>query len=45
MAVFSIGEVICLVTSVNERDLSPLNHVKDDSYLITFQRDRSRTHP
>ena len=45
MAVFSVSEVVCLVISVNERDLSLLNHVKYDSYLITSQRDRSRTHP
>ena len=38
-------EVICLVISVNERDLSLLNHVKYDSYLVTPQRDFSRTHP
>ena len=42
---FSVGEVICLVTLFNDRDLSLLNHVKYDSYLITSQRDRSRTHP
>ena len=37
MAVFSFGEVICLVTSFHEPDLSLLNHVKYDSYLITSQ--------
>ena len=42
---FLLGEVICLVISVNDRDLSLLNHVKYDSYLITSQRDRSRTYP
>ena len=36
MAVFFVGGVICLVISVNERDFSLLNHVKYDSYLITF---------
>ena len=34
MAVFFVGEVICLVISVNERDLSLLNSVKYDSHLI-----------
>ena len=42
MAVFSVGEVVCFAY---DRDLSLLNHVKYDSYLITSQRDRSRTHP
>ena len=36
---FLVGGVICLVNSVNERDLSLLNSVKYDSYLITSQRD------
>ena len=45
MAVFSVGEVICLVTPLNDRDLGLLNHVKYDSYLITSQRNCSRTHP
>ena len=45
MAVFLIGEVICLVTSFNDRDFDLLNRVKCDSYLITSERDRSRTHP
>ena len=31
----TVGGVICLVNSVNERDLSLLNSVKYDSYLIT----------
>ena len=44
MAVFFVRDVICLVISANERDLSLLNHVKHGSYLITSQRDRSRTH-
>ena len=44
MAVFSVGEVICLVTLFDDRDLGLLNHVKFDSCLITSQRDRSRTH-
>ena len=39
-----VGEVICLVTSFHERDLSLLNHVKYDSYVIASQRDSSRTH-
>ena len=43
MAVFSVGGVICLVNSVYDCDLSMLNHVKYDSYLITSQKDRSRT--
>ena len=42
MAVFPVGGVICLVISVNERDLCPLNHVKYDSYSITSQRERER---
>ena len=36
MAVFLVGEVICPVTSFHDRDLSLLNHVKYDSYLILF---------
>ena len=32
---FLVGGVICLVNSVNERDLSLLNNVKFYSYLIT----------
>ena len=32
---FLVGGVICPVNSVNERDLSLLNSVKYDSYLIT----------
>ena len=32
---FLVGGVICLVNSVNERDLSLPNSVKYDSYLIT----------
>ena len=36
---FSVGGVICLVNSVNERDFSLLNSVKHDSYLITSKRD------
>ena len=32
---FLVGGVLCLVNSVNERDLSLLNSVKYDSYLIT----------
>ena len=32
---FLVGGLICLVNSVNERDLSLLNSVKYDSYLIT----------
>ena len=35
MVVFLVGEVICLVISVTERDRSLVNHVKYDSYLIT----------
>ena len=35
MAVFLVGGVTCLVSSVDERDLSLLNHVKYDPYLIT----------
>ena len=31
---FLVGEVICLVNADNERDLSLLNSVKYDSYLI-----------
>ena len=33
--VFSVGEVFCLVTPFNDRDLRLLNHVMYDSYLIT----------
>ena len=40
MAVFSVGAVICLVTSFNDRDLRLLNHVKYDSYLITSEREK-----
>ena len=36
---FLVGGVICLVNSVNERDLCLLNSVKYDSYLITSYRD------
>ena len=36
---FSVGGVICLVNSVNERDLCLLNDVKYDPHLITLQRD------
>ena len=36
---FFVGEVICLVDSVDEQDLSLLNRVKYDSYLITAYRD------
>ena len=32
---FLVGGVICLVNCVNERDLSLLNSVKYDSFLIT----------
>ena len=32
---FLVGGVICLVTSVNERDLSKLKSVKYDSYLTS----------
>ena len=32
---FSVGGEICLVSSVDERDLSLLNSAKCDSYLIT----------
>ena len=32
MAVFSVGEVICLVTPFNDRDFGLLNHVKFDSH-------------
>ena len=35
MTVFSVGGVICLVISVNERDLSLLNHVKYSNKLST----------
>ena len=35
MAVFSVGEVICLVIPFNDQDLSLLTHVESDSYLIT----------
>ena len=31
---FLVGGMICLVNSVNERDLSLKNSVKYDSYLI-----------
>ena len=36
---FLVGGVICLVDSVNDRDLSLLNSVKYDSYLITSLMD------
>ena len=36
MAVCSDSEVICLVTPINDRDLSLVDHVKYDSYLITY---------
>ena len=36
MAVFFVGEMICLVISVNERDFSLPIDIKYDSYLITF---------
>ena len=42
---FSVDGVICLVTSFHERHFSLPNHVKYDAYLITSQRDLSRTHP
>ena len=38
MAVFSVGEAICLVTPFHDRDLGLQNHVKYDSYLITFSQ-------
>ena len=38
MAVFSVGEVTCLVTSFHDPDLSLLNHVKYHFYLITSRR-------
>ena len=36
---FLVGGVICLVNSVDERDLSLLNSANYDSYLITSWRD------
>ena len=36
---FLVGGVICLVNSVYERDLTLINSVKYDSYLITSWRD------
>ena len=42
MAVFSVGEVICLATPFNDRDLSLLNHVKYDSLFDYFLE---RPHP
>ena len=36
---FSVGGVICLVDSVDERDLSLFKSAKHDSHLITPQRD------
>ena len=36
---FLVGGVICLVNSVDERDLSLLNCVKYDSCLIASERD------
>ena len=36
---FLVGGVICLITSVDERDLSLLNGVKYDSYVITSWTD------
>ena len=36
---FSVGGVICLLNSLDERDLAMLNSVKCDSYLITSWRD------
>ena len=36
MAVFLVGEVICLV--ISERDLSLLYHVQYDSYLNTSSK-------
>ncbi len=36
---FLVGGVSCLVNFVDERDLSLLNSVKYDSYLITSLRD------
>ena len=36
---FLVGGVICLVNSVNDRDLSLLISVKYDSYLITSWMD------
>ena len=35
---FKVGGVICVVNSLNERGLSLLNSVKNDSYLITSWR-------
>ena len=35
---FLVGGVICLVNSVNERDLSLLNNVVNDSSLAAFLR-------
>ena len=37
---FLVGGVLCLGNSVNEPDISLLNYVKYDSYLITSKRDR-----
>ena len=37
MALFPVGGVSCLVNSVNERGLSLLNSVKNDSYLMNFR--------
>ena len=39
MVCFSVGVVICLVTSVDERDLSQRNDVKYDSHLIPSYSD------
>ena len=36
---FLVGGVICLVNSVNQRELSLFNSVKHDSRSITLQRD------
>ena len=36
---FLFGEVICLVNSFSERDLSLLNSVQHDSYLTTSYKD------
>ena len=33
---FSVGGMICLINSVNERDLSLLNSVKYCSYLVSY---------
>ena len=35
---FLVGGVICQVNSVHKRDLSQLNSVKQDSYLMTYYR-------